>query len=170
MVLEFNLIAEKDAKRDVLDVIQDLQKYSSPGINQRSGIDIEFPYYFEVITQPGEAIKYTTCALEAVQSTYNVPWVNGYPVQASLQLTFKDISPLFRQTIKSGSIINVISRDENTAYNQDPSATKSDIGNLRASARQSLNRQRNIQAQRASGNKPLSAQVGPGQSTGSSRR
>lgn len=135
LVLEFQLIAEKDPKKDILDVVQDLQKYSSAGINQRSGIDIEFPYYFEVITTPGEAIKYTTCALEAVQTTYNVPWINGFPSQCTLQLTFKDMSPLFRQTIQSGSIINVVNRAENLEFQNDPTSTKIKetalLGNIR---------------------------------------
>ena len=167
LVLEFQLLAEKDPKKDILDVVQDLQKYSSAGINQRSGIDIEFPYYFEVITIPGEAIKYTTCALEAVQSTYNVPWRNGFPVQATLQLTFKDISPLFRQTIQSGSIINVISRSEGIEFNQDPTSTisKNDSGLL-------TNSRRIVRAVRAAGGaaatgKALSTRVGQGRGSGS---
>ena len=110
LALEFDLIAESRAtiKTDVLDVVQDLMRYSSPGISQRSAIDFEFPYYFEVKTLPTEAIKYTTAALVAVQPTYGEPWINGYPSHCKLNLQFKDISPLFRKTITHGSIINVI--------------------------------------------------------------
>ena len=112
LTLEFDLIAEssdpRDIKRDVLDVVQDLMRYSSPGISERSSIDIEFPYYFEVKTLPDEGVKYTTAALIAVQPTYGEPWIGGYPSQCKLNLTFKDISPLFRKTITHGSIINVI--------------------------------------------------------------
>lgn len=129
LTLNFEWIAEsrsdnpENIKRDILDVVQDLMKYSSASISNRSNIDIEFPYYFEVSTEPGKAINYKTCALEAVQPTYNPPWRNGYPGSVSLQLSFKDISPLFRQTISSGSLIKVISRAENIAYNKDTSAT-----------------------------------------------
>lgn len=110
LTLEFDLVAESRAtiKRDVLDVVQDLMRYSSPGLSSRSAIDFEFPYYFEVKSMPTEGIKYTTAALTAVQPTYGEPWINGYPSHCKLNLTFKDISPLFRKTITHGSIINVI--------------------------------------------------------------
>lgn len=108
--LEFNLVAEsrETIKEDVLDVVQDLMRYSSPGMASNSAIDFEFPYYFEVKLLPTEGIKYTTAALQAVQPTYGEPWINGYPTQCKLSLVFKDISPLFRKTITHGSIINVI--------------------------------------------------------------
>jgi len=110
IVLEFDLIAESadTVKRDVLDVVQDLMRYSSPGMSGRSSIDIEFPYYFEVKTVPGDGIKYTTAALIAVQPTWGEPWIRGYPSHCKLSLTFKDISPLFRKTITKGSIINIV--------------------------------------------------------------
>jgi len=110
LTLEFDLVAESRAtiKKDVLDVVQDLMRYSSPGLSSRSSIDFEFPYYFEVKSMPTEGIKYTTAALTAVQPIYGEPWINGYPSHCKLNLTFKDISPLFRKTITHGSIINVI--------------------------------------------------------------
>lgn len=168
IIFEVNLIAEKDPKKDVLDVIQDLQKYSSPGINLKSGIDIDFPYYWEITTQPGEAIRYTTTALEAVQSTYNIPWKNGFPMQATLQLTFRDISPLFRQTIQSGSIINVIDTAENIEYKEEPGAI---ISNPSQSQLQK-NILRATQAARAAGGhyatgKAISTRVGQGAGSGS---
>jgi hypothetical protein len=125
ITFELELIAEKDPKKDIVDVIQDLMKYSCAGISQRSNIDIEFPYFFEVTTEPSQVIKYSTCALTAVQPSYGEPWRNGYPMSAKLQLTFEDISPLFRQTIQSGSLINVISG--NTVNRKDPSATLSSL-------------------------------------------
>ena len=110
LTVEVDLVAEsrETIKRDVLDVVQDLMRYSSPGISSQSTIDFEFPYYFEVKLLPTEGIKYTTAALIAVQPTYGPPWINGYPTHCKLQLVFKDISPLFRKTITHGSIINVI--------------------------------------------------------------
>lgn len=119
LVLEFDLIAESRStvKKDVLDVVQDLMRYSAPGMSARSQIDIEFPYYFEIKTIPGEGIKYTTAALIAVQPTWGEPWIGGFPSHCKLTLTFKDISPLFRKTITHGSIINVISR-ERTAQSE----------------------------------------------------
>lgn len=122
LVLQFDMVAENDPKNDILDVVQDLMKYSSAGISDKSNIDIEFPYFFEVTTTPGEAINYKTCALISVQPTYSGPWRKGFPGTCQLQLTFQDISPLFRQTIQSGSLINVISRAENIENRDNPSA------------------------------------------------
>ena len=122
IIIDVELVAEsrETVKRDVIDIVQDLMRYSSPGISSRSDIDFEFPYYFEVKTMPTEAIKYTTAALIAVQPTYGEPWINGYPTHCKLQLTFKDISPLFRATITHGSIIRVIGGSNNARAGQTP--------------------------------------------------
>jgi hypothetical protein len=111
LVLDFNLITESDnPKNDVVDVVQDLMRYSSA--SSKGDVDIEFPYYFEVWSEPGRAINYTTAALMAVQAAWSGPWLGGYPTICKVSLTFKDISPLYRQTITRGSIINVINRSE----------------------------------------------------------
>jgi len=122
LTVDVELIAEsrKTLKNDVLDIVQDLMRYSSPGMSSRSAVDIEFPYYFEVKLLPTEGIKYTTAALIAVQPTYGEPWINGYPTHCKLQLTFKDISPLFRKTITHGSIIRVIGGSNNARAGQTP--------------------------------------------------
>ena len=127
--IEVELVAEsrETVKRDVIDIVQDLMRYSSPGISSISNIDFEFPYYFEVKLWPSEAIKYTTAALIAVQPTYGEPWINGYPTHCKLQLTFKDISPLFRTTITHGSVIHIIGGKDNARPGQtisNPGATK----------------------------------------------
>ena len=106
---EVILIAENNPRYDVVEPVHDLMKYSSPALRGAGGIDIEFPYMFEVYTRPKEWIKYSTLALEAVQPTWNQPYIGGYPSNCILQLTFKDMSPLYRSAIESGSVINVIS-------------------------------------------------------------
>lgn len=113
ITLEFTIVAEgyDSIKNDVLDVVQDLMRYSSPGISSRSAIDIEFPYYFELKTLPNEGFKFTTAALTSVQPTYGGPWIKGFPSTCKMSLTFRDISPLFRKTITHGSIINVVGVD-----------------------------------------------------------
>jgi hypothetical protein len=109
ITLDFTLIAESidTIKSDVVDVVHDLMKYSAA--SSRGAVDIEFPYYFELFTQPAKILNYTTAALMAVQPVWTGPWIKGIPLTCKLNLTFKDISPLYRQTISSGSIINVIS-------------------------------------------------------------
>jgi len=106
---EVMLVAEKNPRFDVVEPVKDLMKYSSPAL-LGGGIDIDFPYMFEVYTRPKEFIRYSTLALTAVQPTYNAPYINGYPSYCQLQLTFLDMSPLYRSAIESGSVINVIGR------------------------------------------------------------
>ena len=94
--------------------IQKLMKYSSPELKPGSDINIEFPYMWEIETLPSSFIKYKTCALIGVQPTWNAPYIgeNGVPSSVNLQLTFLDMSPLYRETIESGTVINIITREE----------------------------------------------------------
>jgi len=103
---EVMLVAERDPKADIIDIVKDLMKYSSPNLRNK-GITIDFPYMFELYTYPKKWIKYTTLALTAVQPTYNAPFISGYPSSCNLQLTFKDMSPLYRGAIETGSVVNV---------------------------------------------------------------
>lgn len=106
-IFNFNLLAEgNNPKRDIIDVVQDLMKYSAP--ESLGGISINLPYIFNLSTYPHDYIRSNYTALESVQPTYKGPYINGYPSLCELQLTFKDLSPLFRSTIQTGSIINVI--------------------------------------------------------------
>ena len=134
LVLDFNLVTESDSpKNDVIDVVQDLMRYSSA--SSKGDVDIEFPYYFEVWSEPGRAINYTTAALMAVQANWTGPWLGGYPTACKLSLTFKDISPLYRQTITKGSIINVINRDKSRSA-EARQQTASNISNAQAAKKQ----------------------------------
>lgn len=98
---------DKNPEKHLLEPIHELMKYSSPDLVTQGGIDIQFPYMWEVRTKPIEFIKYPTCVLTGVQPTWNSPYVNGYPISCNLQLTFKDLSPLYAGTIESGTVINV---------------------------------------------------------------
>lgn len=118
LILDFQLFHENIGipKEEVLvKPIQKLMKYSSPDF--KGGISIEFPYMWEVTTYPFKFIKYTTCALTAVQPTWNSPYIKGVPSSVNLQLTFQDLSPLYRNTIELGSVINVISKQEADSRN-----------------------------------------------------
>ena len=115
LVLEFQLYHENlnsnHPEQVLIKPIQKLMKYSSP--DNKGGLKIDFPYMWELTTQPYEFIKYTTCALVGVQPTWNAPYYKGVPTSVNLQLTFQDMSPLYRETIESGSIINVITHNPN---------------------------------------------------------
>ena len=102
----FNIISEGNPKRDVVDVVHDLMKYSSPEMTG-SSIDINLPYIFSISTQPNGIIISSYTALDSVQPTWKGPYINGYPSLCELTLSFTDLSPLFRRTIENGSIINV---------------------------------------------------------------
>ena len=112
IVLEFQLFYEhipnlENRPEDVLITpIKELMKFSSPDF--KGDINIQFPYMWDIKTQPKEFIHYSTCALIGVQPTWNSPYINGYPASVNLQLTFQDLSPLYAGTIEEGSIINVI--------------------------------------------------------------
>lgn len=113
LVLDFQLYHEKMSSKpedSLIKPIKQIMKYSSPDF--KGGLNIEFPYMWEVKTLPSEFIKYTTCALTAVQPTWNQPYYNGVPSSCNLQLTFTDMSPLYRETITEGSIINIITKEE----------------------------------------------------------
>lgn len=105
---EVTLVAEKNPRMDVVEPIKDLMKWSSPALKGQGGVDIDFPYMFEVYTRPKEFIKFSTMALTSVQPTYNHPYIMGYPSSAQVQLTFMDLSPLYRSAIETGSVINVV--------------------------------------------------------------
>lgn len=120
IVFEFVLYHEgkdKDPNPEnfLVKPIQKLMKYSSP--NLLGDINIEFPFMWEIKTIPNEFIKYSTCALVGVQPTWNSPYIQHVPSSVNLQLTFLDMSPLYRDTIEKGSVIRVISRDEANTLN-----------------------------------------------------
>jgi len=108
-VFSFNLVSEgidkNNPSRDIVDVVQDLMKYSSP--ESVGSISINLPYIFDLSTSPNSFIKSSYTALTAVQPTYKGPYVKGYPSLCELTLSFTDLSPLFRKTIETGSLITV---------------------------------------------------------------
>jgi len=118
---EVMLVAERNPKSDIIDTVKDLMRFAAPALKGTGGIDIHFPYMFEVYTRPNEFIKFSTLALTAVQPTYNSPYIGGYPSSCNLQLTFKDLSPLYRSAIEQGTVINVVG---GTRKNQNGSGTE----------------------------------------------
>lgn len=116
LVLDFQLFNEpisKDPEESLISPIKKLMKYSSPA--HKGGIDIEFPYFFEVKTVPIPFINMPTCALTGIIPTWSAPYIKGVPSSVALQLTFRDLSPLYRQTITQGTIINVVSANNSNA-------------------------------------------------------
>lgn len=93
-------------------IVKNWQMMSAPaGSNV---LTVELPYIFSIQSEnaggadtTGERllnISYAACT--AVQTTFKEPYIDGFPVTCDLVLTFKDISPLMRETIEKGSIIS----------------------------------------------------------------
>ncbi len=129
LILEFVLFNEmrnndQHPEKQLIEPIQAMMQYSSPDLINQGGITIDFPYMWEVSTYPIPFIDYKTCALIAVQPTWNSPYVKGYPISCNLQLTFQDLSPLYAGTIEYGSLINVKSDSVNNAKKRDSTEAK----------------------------------------------
>ena len=95
----------------VTNIVKEFQKMSAP--TGDSFMSIGLPYIFQVTSEgagstdsSGEKlINVQHAACTGVQTIYKEPYINGYPIHCDLTLTFKDISPLMRETIRDGSII-----------------------------------------------------------------
>lgn len=103
----FNLVAEKNPADDVVEPIKDLMKYSSPEIADWN-IGIELPWVFQLKTYPANLIICELAALTSVQPTWQQPYIGGLPTKCELSLSFTDMSPLYRTTIKKGGIIRIL--------------------------------------------------------------
>lgn len=96
--MEFEFADLGDPKNDILFPIKSLEYLSSAGLKQGFG-EIVRPYVFKIYSYPVNWLNVRWAALESALPTYEGPYRNGYPTKASLQLTFVDISPLFREAI-----------------------------------------------------------------------
>uniref|UniRef100_A0A6M3K7L6 Uncharacterized protein n=1 Tax=viral metagenome TaxID=1070528 RepID=A0A6M3K7L6_9ZZZZ len=106
ITFSFKLMAstsKTSAKSEVFDIAHLFEIYSCPDYTNN---DVTFspPYVFDVHSSPGNMVNIRRAALTSVQPTWEYPYDdNGYPMSCSLDLTFKDMSPLFRVTIEKGS-------------------------------------------------------------------
>lgn len=119
--LEFLLVAEEDPFTDIVEPIQNIMRKAAPAFTGE--LTIEFPYLWEVYSQPNRYLNYSTCVLSSIQPTWNAPYINGYPSNVVLSLRFVDLGPLYRQTIETGTSINVIDADKQRAREQNEAVT-----------------------------------------------
>lgn len=88
----------------ITNSVKNLELLSTPE-NTGDIITINFPSIFSVKSSAGSeyipTIFIEHAALTAVQPTWKAPYRNGYPTQVDLQLTFKDIDPLFRTNFQN---------------------------------------------------------------------
>ena len=106
-----------DPYEDVVYPIKLLEWLSSASI--LSGFaQITRPYIFRVYTNPVKFLYMKYCALEAVLPNYSAPYRNGYPTSASVQLSFVELAPLYKDQFKSeltgeNSSTNAAAQDPN---------------------------------------------------------
>ena len=94
----FNLIDEGNPQADIMEVVNKISSYSCAK-GYEHGVKFENPYIFEVTTEPNGWLKIDNAALESVQPTYRSPYRNGLPTVCELTLAFKDLDPLYRNTL-----------------------------------------------------------------------
>ena len=101
----FNLITDEDSQSEIYAPVIELELYSSPK-KVNDGIDIELPSVFDIRTEAPESdfntgfIYAEHTALTSIQPTYMAPYdKNGYPMRCELTLTFKELPPLYQDSI-----------------------------------------------------------------------
>lgn len=104
---EFEFAAYSDAYHDVYKPIEDLRFYSSPGLKNphsksTEGLGFTIPYIFKISAKTGDSAQtkflfIEAAALISIQPTFKGPYQGGFPTYATVQLTFREIPPLFRE-------------------------------------------------------------------------
>lgn len=100
------LAAYKDPKKEVLDPVRDLQRYSCPNLEQAGvvGSMTEQPTVFNVTTRNGSGeevgiINIKHAALTSVQPSWKGPYFKGkYPSYCELSLSFRDLNPISKDS------------------------------------------------------------------------
>lgn len=104
LTLQLASYDEKTREDKIYSAIKMLQKQSCPKMEEDM-IQIKFPAVFYVYTSPIPIIRINHAALIAVQPTWSTPFKKGFPMRVELQLTFKDIEPLYRRSLEQGGIV-----------------------------------------------------------------
>lgn len=111
--------------KNVVEGVKKLEYYSCATAEgaikgEDVGVGIRFPAIFTIKTVPSEVVFIKMAALTAVQPTWSGPWRNGIPTKCELQLTFTDVSPLYRNSItgewRNIQVINKEAEQESNAY------------------------------------------------------
>lgn len=66
---------------------------------------INFPNIFKVTSEQSELIKLNHAAIESILPVWKGPYINDYPTQCSVTISFIDIEPLYRRSFSQGGII-----------------------------------------------------------------
>lgn len=114
---EFEFVAYQDPKFEVYEPVRRLMELSCADTTD-SAVGIQFPAIFEIFTATSRgkgrgALSIKNCALTSVQPTWKFPWKEGYPMSASVALTFVELPPLYRKTLNGKELITVTSNAKN---------------------------------------------------------
>jgi len=64
-------------------------------------MSIQLPYIFTLETEPAKELLFVKyAALDKITPTYFGPYIDGYPMKATLELGFTDLSPLYRSSFE----------------------------------------------------------------------
>ena len=106
-----------DPYEDVVYPIKLLEWLSSASVNGGFA-QITRPYIFRVYTNPVKFLYMKYCALESILPNFSAPYRNGYPTSASVQLSFVELAPLYKDQFKNeltgeNSSTNAAAQDPN---------------------------------------------------------
>jgi hypothetical protein len=100
------ILADANGGADMVDAVQQIQKYSAARL--RGDIGFDFPYVWEIKSEPNNLINVPLAACTSVQPVWQTPFQDGLPYWCTLNLSFTDMSPLYSETLEGGSIVNVL--------------------------------------------------------------
>ena len=89
-----------DPYKDVVYPIK-LLEWLSSAATEAGFAQITRPYIFRVYTTPVKFLYLRYAALESILPNYSGPYRNGYPTSASVQLSFVELDPLYKEQIKN---------------------------------------------------------------------
>lgn len=106
---DFQLMPIGMTIQQTLDIVWIIHGYSAP-IKSDDGIEIKLPWVWKVwsnvtdgnmqpIDQMGGLINLEQAALTAIQPTFHGPYIDGLPQWTTLTLTFKELPPLYAQSV-----------------------------------------------------------------------
>jgi hypothetical protein len=131
---EFELMAYSDAYNEVYKPVEELRYYSCPGLKTGDSISFDLPYVFKVTSLTGSTTSSTTtksflfmevAALVSLQPTFKGPYIDGFPMHCTLQLTFREIPPLFRDNFYSSLMKGYVDTSKTSGGKTTPDSTSS---------------------------------------------
>lgn len=107
----FTLIDEGNPNMDIMDPVRKLIKMSCA---EKVGLtSYMLPHLFKVYTEPNAIINVPYSVITAIQPTYKGPFRNGFPSICDLEVTFMDLSPLYKgvfEDIKQVTVSSTLMR------------------------------------------------------------